>query len=114
MEDCLFCKIANKEIDSDIYFEDGELIVIKDISPVAPVHLLVIPKKHITSIMDIDDLGDSVVANIMTTIRKIAAELGLDKKGFRVVTNMGPDGGQTVDHLHFHLMGQRKFTWPPG
>ena len=114
MEGCLFCKIANKEIDSDIFFEDEELIVIKDISPVAPVHLLVIPKKHIASIMDINDLDDSMIAEIMTTIKKIAAELGLDKKGFRVVTNMGPDGGQTVDHLHFHLMGQRKFTWPPG
>ena len=112
--DCLFCKIVNKEIDSDIFFENEELIVIKDISPAAPVHLLVIPKKHITSIMDIEDLDDSTIANIMVTIKKIASELGLDKKGFRVVNNMGPDGGQTVYHIHFHLMGQRKFTWPPG
>ena len=112
--DCLFCKIANKEIDSDIFFEDEELIVIKDISPAAPVHLLVIPKKHIASIMDIEDLDDSTITNIMVTIKKIAAELGLDKKGFRVVNNMGPDGGQSVDHLHVQLLGQRKFTWPPG
>ena len=112
--DCLFCKIANKDIDSDIFFEDEELIVIKDISPAAPVHLLIIPKKHISSIMDIDDLENSTMANILVTIKRIAAELGLDKKGFRVVNNTGPDGGQSIDHLHFHLMGQRKFTWPPG
>jgi histidine triad (HIT) family protein len=114
LKDCLFCKIVNKEIDSDIFFEDEELIVIKDISPVAPVHLLIIPKKHIASIMDIEDLGGNTIINIMITIKKIAADLELDKKGFRVVNNMGPDGGQSVDHLHFHLMGQRKFTWPPG
>ena len=112
--DCLFCKIVNKEIDSDIFFEDGELVVIRDISPVAPVHLLVIPKKHISSIMNIEDLDDSTIVHIMVTIKKIASDLELDKKGFRVVTNMGPDGGQSVDHLHFHLMGQRKFNWPPG
>jgi len=114
LKDCLFCKIASKEIDSDIYFEDEELLVIRDISPAAPVHLLVIPKKHISSIMEIDDLDKSTISNIMITIKRIAAELGLDKNGYRVVTNMGPDGGQSVDHLHFHLMGQRKFTWPPG
>ena len=112
--DCLFCKIANKEIESDIFFEDEEFIVIKDISPAAPVHLLVITKKHIASIMDIEALEGSTIANILITIKKIAAQLGLDKRGFRVVNNMGPDGGQSVDHLHFHLMGQRKFTWPPG
>ena len=114
MKDCLFCKIANKEIDSDIYFEDRDLLVIKDISPVAPVHLLVIPRKHISSIMEIEKLEDGEISNIMKTIKRIAADLGLEKDGFRVVTNMGPDGGQSVDHLHFHLMGQRKFTWPPG
>ena len=114
MEDCLFCKIIEKEIDSDIFFEDEQLVVIRDISPVAPVHLLVIPKKHISSIMEIDGLEAMEVKNIMIAIKNIASELGLDSNGFRVVTNMGPQGGQTVDHLHFHLMGQRKFTWPPG
>jgi histidine triad (HIT) family protein len=114
LKDCLFCKIVNKEIDSDIYFEDTGLVVIKDISPVAPVHLLVIPKKHISSIMEIDRLEDSEISHIMITIKTIAAGLDLDKKGFRVVTNMGAGGGQSVDHLHFHLMGQRTFAWPPG
>jgi histidine triad (HIT) family protein len=114
LKDCLFCKIANKEIDSDIHFEDSDLVVIKDISPVAPVHLLFIPKKHISSIMEIDRLKDSEIAHIMITIKTVAANLGLDEKGFRVVTNMGAGGGQSVDHLHFHLMGQRTFAWPPG
>ena len=114
MKDCLFCRIINKEIDSDIFFEDESLIVIRDISPVSPVHLLVIPKKHVASIMEIDRLEDGDMERIMLTIKKIAGDLKLDEKGFRVVTNTGPDGGQSVDHLHFHLMGQRKFSWPPG
>ena len=114
MKDCLFCKIINKEIDSDIIFEDEDLIVINDISPVAPVHLLIIPKKHVTSIMEIDKLGDRGINKIMLAIKKIAADLKLDEKGFRAVTNMGPGGGQSVDHLHFHLLGQRRFSWPPG
>lgn len=114
MKDCLFCKIINKEIDSEIVFENEYIIGIRDISPVAPVHLLVIPKKHVRSIMEIDNFDDLEIKEIMETIKSLADDLKLDKNGFRVVTNMGPDGGQSVEHLHFHLMGQRKFTWPPG
>ena len=114
MEDCLFCKIANKEIESDIVFENDRVMVFKDISPVAPVHLLVIPKKHISSIMEIDKMECSEIEEIMKTIVSIASDLGLEKNGFRVVTNIGPDGGQSVEHLHFHIMGKRKFAWPPG
>jgi histidine triad (HIT) family protein len=114
MKDCLFCKIVKKEIESNIVYENEHLMVFKDISPVSPVHLLLVPKKHISSIMEIDRLKDSEVKEIMETIKMIAEKNGLDKKGFRVVTNMGPYGGQTVDHLHFHIMGKRKFEWPPG
>lgn len=114
MKDCLFCKIVNREIDSDIVFEDHNVVVFKDISPVSPVHLLIIPRKHVSSIMEIDKLEDVEIKEIMETIKKVAGDFKLDEKGFRVVTNMGPDGGQSVDHLHFHIMGQRKFSWPPG
>lgn len=114
MKDCLFCKIVNKEIESDVVFENEQVIAIKDVSPVAPVHLLIIPKKHVSSIMEIDKLDDLEVREILETIKSLAGSLKLDEKGFRVVTNMGPGGGQSVDHLHFHVMGQRKFTWPPG
>lgn len=114
MKDCLFCKIANKEIESDIVFEDDKVIVFKDISPVAPVHLLIIPKKHISSIMEIDKMNGQEIENMMKTIVSIASDLGLEKDGFRIVTNIGDGGGQSVDHLHFHILGKRKFVWPPG
>jgi len=114
MEECLFCKIVRKEIKSDIVYENEHVIAFKDISPVSPVHLLLVPKKHISSIMEIDSLKDYEVKEIMKAIKTIAEENGLDKEGFRVVINMGPYGGQIVEHLHFHIMGKRKFEWPPG
>lgn len=114
MKDCLFCKIANKEIESDIVFEDDKVMAFKDISPAAPVHLLVIPKKHISSIMEIDKMESPGIGGMMKTVVSIASELGLEKDGFRVVTNTGDYGGQSVGHLHFHILGKRKFVWPPG
>ncbi len=114
MEDCLFCKIANKEIESDIIFENDTVMVFKDVSPVAPVHLLAIPKKHISSIMEIGEMECFEIEDIMKTIASVASDLGLEKNGFRVVTNTGPGAGQSVGHLHFHILGKRKFVWPPG
>ncbi len=114
MADCLFCKIINREIESDIVYEDDHILVFKDINPAAPVHLLAVPKKHVSSIMEINKLKNSEINKIMETIKKIAGDFGLDKKGFRVVINTGPDGGQSVDHLHFHILGRRRFEWPPG
>jgi histidine triad (HIT) family protein len=114
MEDCLFCKIVNREIDSDIVYENEHVLVFKDINPVAPVHLLIIPKKHVSSIMEIDKLKSSEIKEIMEVIKNIARDMSLDEEGFRVVTNIGPGAGQSVDHLHFHILGQRKFAWPPG
>jgi histidine triad (HIT) family protein len=114
LKDCLFCKIANKEIESDIVFENDKVMAFKDISPVAPVHILVIPKKHIDSIMEIDKMEGLEIEEMMKTIVSVASDLGLKKNGFRIVTNTGDDGGQSVGHLHFHILGKRKFVWPPG
>lgn len=112
--DCLFCKIANKEIKGDLVYEDDEIVVFKDINPVAPVHLLAIPRQHISSIMEIDKLEDKLIAGILKVISKIAKEMNIDGDGFRVVTNTGDGAGQSVKHLHFHILGGRKFNWPPG
>jgi len=114
MKNCLFCKIVNKQINSEIVYENDDVLVFKDINPKAPVHLLVIPKKHIRSIMEIEDLSDKQVNEMLKTIAKIAKEMELDREGFRVVTNTGASAGQSVDHLHFHILGKRSFNWPPG
>ena len=114
MEDCLFCKIIRKEINSDIVYETDNVLVFKDVNPKAPVHLLMVPKKHISSIMEIDKMDSPGMEGMMKIVVQVASELGLDKNGFRVVTNTGPDAGQSVGHLHFHILGKRKFVWPPG
>ena len=114
MDDCLFCKIISGDIKSDKIFENEFVLVFRDINPKAPVHLLVVPKKHIASIMEIEKLDHGEIAEIMGSISRIAKELGLDKDGFRVVTNTGQGAGQSVAHLHFHVLGKRTFHWPPG
>lgn len=114
MEDCLFCKIINKEIKSSIVFESDNVLIFKDILPKAPVHLLAVPKKHIASILEIEKLDSAVLKELMEEMGRIALEMGLDEEGFRIVTNTGSGAGQSVEHLHFHIMGKRKFNWPPG
>jgi len=114
MEDCLFCKIINKEIKSDIVFENDTVLIFKDISPQAPVHLLAVPKEHIESILEIEKLNCRILKELMEAISRIALEKGLDKDGFRVVINTGTGAGQSVNHLHFHILGKRRLTWPPG
>jgi len=114
MKDCLFCKIANKEIGSDIVLETDNVIIFKDTDPKAPVHLLAVPKEHISSIVEIGRLGSNIVKELLESISQIAKKLELEKDGFRVVTNTGRGAGQSVDHLHFHILGKRKFNWPPG
>lgn len=111
--DCIFCKIAAGEIPSKKVYEDDEIIAFYDLSPQAPVHVLLIPKAHITSAADITSANSAVVAHIFEKIADIARELGLGE-GFRVVSNCGDSAGQSVKHLHFHLLGGRDFTWPPG
>lgn len=112
--DCVFCKIINKEIPSDVIYEDEDVIAFNDLDPQAPIHFLVIPKKHIESIATLDESSLRIVGHIFDVIKNIAKEKGLDDKGYRVCSNVGEDGGQTVPHLHFHVLGGRGFKWPPG
>ena len=113
MADCIFCMIANKDIPSKIVYEDDRIVVFHDLQAQAPVHVLMIPKKHISSMDDLQDEDAELVGYLMLKVKYIAAELGL-KNGYRLVNNSGEDGMQTVKHLHFHLLGKRKMTWPPG
>ncbi len=113
MSDCIFCKIAAGEIPSNKAYEDDKVLAFYDLDPQAPTHILVIPKQHIKSAAEIDESNSSLVAHIFEVAAKLAKELGLDN-GFRVVTNCGESAGQSVHHIHFHLLGGRDFTWPPG
>lgn len=112
MSDCIFCKIINKEIPSSIVYEDSDIISIKDINPAAPVHILVIPKKHFKNIIELNE--ETILKKIFEVIKKLSKNFNIDEKGFRIVINCNKDGGQTVDHLHFHILGGRFMEWPPG
>lgn len=112
--DCIFCKIIAGEIPSKKVYEDEQCYAFYDIEPAAPTHVLVIPKKHITSLAELDEADAPLAGDLLLAIKKIAAQLGLDKDGYRVVNNIGEQGGQTVFHLHFHLLGGRELSWPPG
>ncbi|MFZ5973808.1 MAG: histidine triad nucleotide-binding protein [Bacillota bacterium] len=114
MKDCLFCKIVNKEIPSDVVYEDEQVLAFKDINPQAPVHVLVIPKLHYDNLAAAVRADAGLVAKTLSVLAEIAKELGLEETGHRVVVNTGKDGYQTVNHLHFHLLGRRKMAWPPG
>ena len=113
MEDCLFCKIVKGEIPSKKIYEDELVYVFEDIEPTAPVHYLVIPKEHISKLDEIDESNSQVIAHIYEVISKLAKELNL-KDGFRVVSNCGESAGQSVFHIHFHLLAGREFGWPAG
>lgn len=105
-EDCVFCNIVKGSIPSTKVYEDKEILAFKDINPIAPVHILVIPKKHIKSLVELED--DALLAHIFKVIKKVAKEQGVEESGYRVVTNIGEDGGQAVKHLHFHILGGTK------
>ena len=111
---CIFCKIIAGEIPSSKVYEDDKILAFNDIEPQAPVHVVIIPKEHITSANAINKENSGVIAHIFETIPKIAEDLGISKSGYRVINNCGVDGGQTVEHIHFHLTGGRKFSWPAG
>ena len=108
MDDCIFCKIINKEIPANIVYEDEEMLAFRDINPVAPVHILVIPKKHIEKVTNLERSDEELVGRIFTTINKIALQEGIAEDGFRIVVNCGENGGQEVKHLHFHIIGGQK------
>ncbi|HNZ09035.1 MAG TPA: histidine triad nucleotide-binding protein [Bacillota bacterium] len=112
MDDCIFCKIAAGRLGS-LVFEDDELAAFKDISPAGPVHVLIVPKEHIPGIKEVE--GDAgIIGRMAARAVGIAREMGIFDTGFRLVVNSGPDGGQSVEHLHMHLLGGRPFGWPPG
>lgn len=113
MADCIFCAIANHEIPSNIAYEDDRMICFHDAEPQAPVHVLAIPKKHIESLNDVKPEDEALMGHMMSKIKEIAEGLELND-GYRVVSNNGEDAFQTVKHLHFHILGKRKMTWPPG
>lgn len=114
MQDCIFCKIVNREIPAQIIYEDDNVIAFPDIKPAAPVHVLVVPKRHIPTILDASSDDIPLLGQIMATLPKIATQLGLAEDGFRTVINTKDNGGQTVHHIHFHILGGRFMTWPPG
>jgi histidine triad (HIT) family protein len=114
MEECLFCKIIKGEIPCKKVYEDEYIFSFEDINPEAPKHVLVVPKVHISSINEITEQQKDLIGHIFISISKIAKELNISESGFRVVSNCGEDGGQTVNHLHFHLLGGRTLNWPPG
>ena len=113
MGDCLFCKIAEGEIPSTKVYEDDQILAFKDLEPQAPVHVLIIPKKHIASLDDVQEEDQALIGYAIGKVKDIAKERGLEN-GYRLVNNCGEDGLQTVKHIHFHLLGKRKMTWPPG
>ncbi len=112
MERCLFCQIIQGEVPSNPVYEDEDVFAFKDINPQAPVHVLVIPKRHVMSVSEVQD--PNLIGTVMMRAAKIARQEGLEDNGYRLVTNHGYDGGQTVFHLHVHLLGGRTLDWPPG
>ncbi len=113
MSDTIFSKIINREISADIVYEDDRAIAFKDINPQAPTHILVIPKKPIPQLASAEKADQDLLGHLLLIVKQVAAEAGLDN-GYRVVLNNGADGGQTVDHIHFHILGGRSMQWPPG
>ncbi|MBN1369407.1 MAG: histidine triad nucleotide-binding protein [Dehalococcoidaceae bacterium] len=110
MEGCIFCKIVKGEIPSDKVYEDDQILVFRDIHPQAPVHYLVIPKKHITSISEVTDADLELVGHMINTAVRMAVAAGIADKGYRLVTNSGMEGGQVVDHMHWHILGGRQLS----
>ncbi len=112
--DCLFCKIVAGDIPSSKVYEDDKVYAFRDIEPQAPVHILIIPKEHISSANELTEENASIVGHIFAVAAKIAKDEGIAEGGYRIVNNCGQDGGQTVGHLHFHMLGGRSLQWPPG
>ena len=114
MSDCIFCKIAEKKIPSKIVHEDDTCVAFDDVNPQAPTHVLVIPRKHTASIAELNEADTGLLGHLMLTGAKIAKQKGIAEGGYRFVINTGKNGGQTVFHLHLHVLGGRSMRWPPG
>ncbi len=113
-EECLFCKIINKEVSCDLIYEDNDVIAFRDINPQAPVHILVIPKRHISTLLEIKDEDKELIGKIFLVINEIAYKEGIAQDGFRVIANCNRLSGQAIFHMHFHILGGRRLSWPPG
>jgi histidine triad (HIT) family protein len=111
---CIFCKIAAREIPAEILRESDRVVAVRDLNPQAPTHILLIPKEHIASLADVTDDHGAMLADVAQAATHLARTEGIDQTGWRLVSNVGPDAGQAVFHLHFHLLGGRKMLWPPG
>jgi len=114
MSDCLFCQIAAGDADADLVYEDEDLIAFHDINPQAPTHLLIVPREHIPTIDDLDDRHGELVGTLVLKARELARDKGLKEDGYRLVFNCQEGAGQSVFHIHLHLLGGRSFSWPPG
>jgi len=114
MKDCLFCKIVNGEMNTDIIYEDEAIMAFQDIEPQAPVHILIIPKKHISTLLDLEKEDEALIGHIYSVAVQLARDNGIAEDGFRIVSNCNEKGGQSVYHIHFHLLGGRNMQWPPG
>jgi histidine triad (HIT) family protein len=114
MNDCLFCKIRDGEIQGDIVFENDDVLAFNDVNPQAPVHILIIPKKHIATVNDMDDSDESVMGKLFSAAKNIASQQSIAEDSYRLVVNCNERAGQTVFHIHMHLLAGRNMTWPPG
>ncbi|GJL55912.1 MAG: histidine triad nucleotide-binding protein [Nitrospirales bacterium] len=114
MSDCIFCGIVDSSIPSTTVYEDDECLAFEDLNPQAPVHVLVIPKRHVIALSDVQESDRNLLGQVMLACSRVAQQKGLPEHGYRVVTNIGKEAGQTVFHLHFHVLGGRRLTWPPG
>jgi len=114
MSDCLFCNIVDGKIKANLVYQDDSIVAFKDIAPKAPVHILIIPRKHLVSVSDIAETDRALIGEIFQVAARLAREQGIADSGYRVVVNSGADAGQSVLHLHYHLLGGRQMTWPPG
>ncbi len=113
-QDCLFCKIASEEMQADVVLSDEHVIAFRDINPQAPTHVLIIPRKHVSTINDLEDGDQALVGRLFLAAKRIAGDEGLSEKGYRVTMNCMEGAGQSVFHIHLHLLGGRRFSWPPG
>jgi histidine triad (HIT) family protein len=114
MDECIFCRIAAKEIPASVVYEDDEMLAFDDINPKAPVHVVLIPKEHFASLNEIPEGREDLLGRVLAKARAVAEAKGVGKSGYRVVLNTARDSGQDVFHIHFHVLGGRKMTWPPG
>ncbi|HOF87349.1 MAG TPA: histidine triad nucleotide-binding protein [Armatimonadota bacterium] len=113
VDGCIFCGIADLRVPAELLYQDHLLVAFRDIKPAAPVHILIVPKKHIADVRDLGDIDAEMLGKVFAVAALLAKQEGIADSGFRLVVNTGPDAGQTVEHIHFHLLGGREMGWPP-